>query len=573
MPRSGAEFFLDPELPAQRRYETLRAYLVEGHTAAEVGERFDYSPATVRQMASQLRKGELDFFVSSKPGPKGARVADRVRDRVLQLRAADRSVTEIAEQLTDQGSAVSHQTVFAILRAEGIERLAPRPAAERGRLPAPDAAVRAAPLADWPSPSVITSAHAGLFTLLPTIAELDLPTLVAQAGYPSSRVLSSWHSIGSLLVLKLLRRRRVHHVRAIAHDVALGLAVGLTALPKTTAAHTYSYRVRRQSNLALQQGLVRRLRELGAATGEQGFNLDFHAIRHHGQDQPLEANYVPKRSQSTRSVLTFFAQDHASTEMVYANADVTKAERAREIIAFADYWQQATGADPGLLVFDSQLTTYPILNELADRGITWLTLRQRGKKELARLAALPASAWTSHRIERVGAYRRPHLHEDILTLKGIDHPVRQIAVRNIGRDQPTLLITIDRDTPAKDLFARYAHRMLIENELAAYITGFHLDALSSGLALNVDLDTTLTVIAGAVYRMFARDLPRYERALPDTLYRHFVDIPGRIHINDDHVTVRLDRRAENPVLLAADYDNTDVPIPWWNNRRLRFTFA
>ena len=47
---------------------------------------------------------------------------------------------------------------------------------------------------------------------------------------------------------------------------------------------------------------------------------------------------MPKRSQRTRAVLTFFAQDHASTEMVYANADITKAEQAREIIAFADYW-------------------------------------------------------------------------------------------------------------------------------------------------------------------------------------------------------------------------------------------
>jgi hypothetical protein len=32
--------------------------------------------------------------------------------------------------------------------------------------------------------------------------------------------------------------------------------------------------------------------------------------------------------------------------MVYSNADITKAEQAREIIAFADYWQQDTGSDP-----------------------------------------------------------------------------------------------------------------------------------------------------------------------------------------------------------------------------------
>ena len=79
--------------------------------------------------------------------------------------------------------------------------------------------------------------------------------------------------------------------------------------------------MRRASNERLLAGVTRRLRELGLATGEERFNLDFHAIRHHGQDVPLEKHYVPRRSQRTRAVLTFFAQDHASPEMVYANAD------------------------------------------------------------------------------------------------------------------------------------------------------------------------------------------------------------------------------------------------------------
>jgi hypothetical protein len=54
--------------------------------------------------------------------------------------------------------------------------------------------------------------------------------------------------------------------------------------------------------------------------------------------------------------------------------------------------------------------------------------------------------------------------------------------------------------------------MTVENELDAYISGFHLNALSSGLPLNVDIDTTLTVIAGNLDRLLARKLPRYENA-------------------------------------------------------------
>lgn len=206
-------------------------------------------------------------------------------------------------------------------------------------------------------------------------------------------------------------------------------------------------------------------------------------------------------------MLTFFAQDHASAEMVYANADITKAEQAAEIVAFADYWNNATGADPGLLVFDSQLTTYKILDELTGRGIRWLTLRQRGKSELERLAALPASSWKTATIARTGRYRRPRLHEDMIKLKDVSSRVRQIAIKDIGHDEPTLLTTSDLTARGKDLFARYAERMMVENEPDAYIGGFHLDALTSGVPLNVDLDTTLTVVAGNLYRLLALSCP------------------------------------------------------------------
>src|SRR5665647_1440575 len=320
------------------------------------------------------------------------------------------------------------------------------------------------------------------------------------------------------------------------------------------------------------EGLGRRCREVNLYNGHGGFNLDFHTIRHHGEQVPLEEHYVVSRSQRTRSVLTFFAQDHASTEMVYANADLTKAEQAREVIAFAEYWQRVAGAAPGLLVFDSKLTTYPVLDELAARGITFLTLRQRGPKVLEALAALPACAWRTNNVKRAGRYRHPQIHEEVIHLKGIDHPLRQIAIRNIGHDQPTLLITNDLTTPAKDLFTRYAERMIIENELDANISGFHLNALSSGLPLNVDLDTTLTVLAGNCYRLLARKLPRYDLATPDRLWRHFLDNTGTVTVAEDHVRVNLALRTYTPVLIDAGFPELDIPIPWWGGRSLRFGF-
>jgi len=567
--RPGGEYFTSPDDPAQRRYEALRTYFVDGESAEEAGARFGYSRATVYQMATDLRAGRVEFFVSSKPGPKGPRKTATLRDRVLAMRAQDKSVKEIADALSAEGIPISHQSVWVIVSSEGLSRLPPR--ARRGHGPPPRTeAVRASPLELWPAGASMDCAHAGLFVLFPAMVELGVDQVIAAGGYPSTSVLSSWHSMASLLTLKLLRAGRVHHATGLAADEALGLAVGLNVLPKATHATTYSYRVRREMNTAALAELTRRLRPIGLATGDG--DLDFHAIRHYGEDAPLDDNYVPKRSQATRSVLAFFAQDHASTEMVYANADVTKRAAATEILAFADHWKQTSGANPGLLVFDSRLTTYAVLDELNARGIDWLTLRQRGRAVLAELAALPASAWKTQRIDRAGRYRHPQLHEDVIAIKGIANPVRQIAVRNIGRDQPTLLITNDPAAAAKDLFARYAERMLIENELSAYIKGFQVDALSSGLALNVDLDTTLTVIAGNVYRLLARSLKRYEHATPETIHEQFIDTTGTIDLHDDGATVTLARRTYTPVLLQAGFAELDLPIPWWGDRRLRFKF-
>ena len=570
--RAGAEYFAEPGEPAQRRYEALRAYFVEELSAAQVAARFGYSPAVVHQMASDLRAGRAVFFRDSRPGPKGPRKAGRMRDEVLALRAQDRSIDEIATALAAAGTPVSAQTVWSILAAEGLERL-PRRAADRRGAPAPRLEpVKARALEDWPAGEQVACDHAGLLLLVPAITELGLPELIAASGYPSTTQLSAWHSLGALLLAKCARVARVSHSDILSDDRGLGLMLGLTALPKATHLSSYSYRVRRSANERLLAATVRRLRELGLATGEQGFNLDFHAIRHHGTDTPLEKHYVPSRSQRTRAMLTFFAHDHASQEMVYANADLTKAEQAREVLAFADYWQQVADSDPGLLVFDSKLTTYSVLDELTARGIRWLTLRERGPKLMADLAARADSEWKTVRIQRTGRFRTPQIHDQLVAIKGISDKVRQLGVRNIGREQPTLLITNDLTTTTKKLFARYAERMTIENELDAYIGGFHLNALSSGLPLNVDLDTTLTVIAGNLYRLLARQLPRYEHTTPDRIWRHFLNATGTLHITDTTITADLRLRTHHPVLIDAGLADQTTPIPWLGDRTLRFHF-
>lgn len=561
--RAGSRFFTDPQGAAQRRYEALRAYFCEGATAAQAAKRFGYTTATVQAMVRDFRAGDRDFFVDRRPGPRTAPAKAAARAEVLRLRARGLSVTDIADALAGTGTPLNRTGVWELLRDEGFERLAPRPPGARGRLR--DHPPRAQLLA-WPSAPVSVDAdHVGALLLLPGLVALDLPGAVAHAKLPGTREIPALASVLSLLALKVIGRRRVSHVDDVATDPALAAFAGMDSLPKATTLGSYSYRLDRGHDARLLEALAPRMLATGQTDGSD-IDLDFHAIMHFGDDVALETHYVPRRSQRTESVLTLFAQDGQSRNLVYANADIHKATQADEVMRFVHHWRQATGATPELLVFDSKVTTGAGLADIHAEGIQFLTLRQRSPKVIARLEALPDDAWATVTLDRKGRHRRPQIHEDTVTVRGCPTPLRQIAVRGLGHDHPTLILTNNFDAKPGWLVNRYAKRMAIEQRLAEAIRSFHLDALSSAVALNVDLDATLTVWAHAAYDLLRRQLTGYAQATPDTIWRRFVSTRGRLTITPDGITARLNNRTYSPVLRTAKLPT--VQIPWWNNRTL-----
>ena len=398
-------------------------------------------------MVRDFRAGAREFFAAGKPGPKTAPGKDAARPKILELRAAGHSIDEIAAALAAEGTPLNRTGIAEVIAAEGLPRLWRRPDAERGG-PAREIQARAGALNFGELPARAETRLAGLLLAIPDLIALGVPDMVAAAGYPSTPRIPALSYVLSLLALKLTATRRVSHVYDIAADPGAALFAALTALPKATALTTYSYRLEHRRQAAFLAALDKAALTAGLADGE-ALNLDFHAIMHWGEDPALERHYVPARSQRTRSVLTFFAEDAATHTLLYANADVSKASQNREVIAFADHWHQVTGHDPALLIFDSKLTTQAVLAELDDRHIGFVTLRARHPGVTAALAALPASAWTSMTLARAGGRtRRVKIHDDPATqLSAYPRPIRQLAVTGLGHDQPTLLITNDPATP------------------------------------------------------------------------------------------------------------------------------
>ena len=65
----------------------------------------------------------------------------------------------------------------------------------------------------------------------------------------------------------------------------------------------------------------------------------------------------------------------------------------------------------------------------------------------------------------------------------------------------------------------------------------------------------------------------YETAKSRHLFRDFVNATAAVTLTDKEIQVRFQRRAHNPLLIAAGFDRTYAPIPWLNNKRLQFIFG
>jgi transposase len=579
-PRKGWEAFVSPAQASQRRYEAIRAYVLEGASLEQAAARFGYAPSALSSLVRDFRAGKLALFAEpGRPGRKSAPRKDAARAAVVELRRQGLSVHEISARLSAQGTPLNRTSVGEILAEEGFGRLLRHPEPEASASPATagrDTRLPRAKVIDFGAfPARADTRLAGLLLAVPDLVALDLPALARTAGYPGTRVIPALSWLLSLLALKLTGTRRVSHVDDLLDDPATALFAGLAILPKKSALTEYSWRLSHDHQRQFLAALDKQMIGAGLATADQAvFDLDFHAVMHWGHDPVLEKHYVPTRSQRARSVLTFFAQDSQTHNLIYASADISKATQNREAIAFCDHWKQVSGQDPAMLVMDQKVTTQQVLGELDDRGVKFLTLRMRSPALLRHISSLAPSDFKTVTLDRPGPHNKPKVHEDkAVKLTSYPGTARQLVVTGLGRDAPTVIITNDHNMTTRNLVTQYARRMTIEQRLAEIITAFCADALSSTVNLNVDLDIMLCVLAQALLAAFrARLGAGYHAATPDTLQRRFLDSSGTISVNDDQVTVRIDRRAYSPVLRQASLP-ADTAVPWWHGRRLHFEFS
>jgi hypothetical protein len=178
-------------------------------------------------------------------------------------------------------------------------------------------------------------------------------------------------------------------------------------------------------------------------------------------------------------------------------------------------------------------------------------------------------------LESVGRiYKTPRILDRRITLPRYVGPIRQLTIMDLGHEEPTLLITNQLHRAPSKLIDRYAQRMVIENSIAEGINFFHMDALSSAVAMKVNCDLQLTLMASSLYRLLGLHIGKgYEVAKADHIFRDFVNATAHVSITAKDILVRFQKRAHNPLLLAARFDKTETLIPWLNRKRLHLQFG
>ena len=567
-----ASFFTHPRHAWQRRYEALRALLVDRLPAKAVADRFGFSIAYVYLLRHLFVHEKLDF---SEPVPEGTakrRINAEIRQKIRSWRGNRLSAGEIAQLLSEQGIEISVRTVERILAEEGFSKLPRRSRLKLGltvkEALVPERSERIT-VGQLDGRSIECEA-AGVFLFAPFLETLHIEVILQRASLPGTKVIPANQYLLSLLALKLIGTERYAHVGDHAFDEGLGIFAGLNVLPKCTALSTYSYRCDEVHLQRLRSGFVKEASKLALYDGKV-INLDFHSVPHWGEESVLEKHWVGTRGKAMKAALTLFAQDATSKLILYSAADIRRSESDDQVLAFLAFWKKIRREIHPTLIFDSRFTTYPKLSQLNAHGVKFITLQRRGDKMLSNIEKL--TPWQRIHIPHdKRLYPNPQVHDRAITLKGYHGPIRQVIARGNGHEKPTFLISNDFQAPVELIVGNYARRWRVENVISEAVKFFHLNALSSPILLKVHLDVILTMVADTLYHMLAQKLRGFEHCDAPSLYRHFVHGKATVQIRGAQIIVTYPRRAHNPILRAVPWHRLPNSLPGLPGANLTLKF-
>jgi transposase len=571
------DYFKKPASPRQKQYEAIRAIAIDGESIEDAAKRYGYKTGTVYSMLRDAKAGKIELFPAVKKGPQQKRTDPDMRDKIIEYRKMRLSTPDIQDRLAEDTIKISSRTVERILKDTGYGKLKRRTNKELGItlknniIPDRSEHLNFSEL----EPFNIDCPSVGCFFFIPYILESGVIDIVQECEMPNSSDIGSMQACLSMLLLKLMGRKRLSHIGSYDREPGLGIFAGLNVLPKPTYMNTYSCRCSESQVMDLQSKVITSLKKKYPDFYSSDYiNLDFHSIPHFGDESEMEKVWCGARGKTMKGANTVFVQDSQSNTILYTRADILRNEEADEIKKFVTYWKKINGNVNETLVFDCKFTAYGVLDELEDDKIKFITLRKRYATLIKDTLDLPSSEWEKIRLSiPKRKYNKVSVHESEVKLKQCNNTFRQIAVKDHGRSKPTFIITNDKNLSMKDILEVYARRWRVENKLAELVTFFNLNALSSPIMIRIHFDILWTLIADTLYHRFARDLRRFETNIAPTIFRKFIDMPGRVVYDGDKFVIKIRKRAHTPVLKEVEKLQKPIKVPWLSGKTVEIIWT
>ncbi|GAX60465.1 hypothetical protein SCALIN_C11_0076 [Candidatus Scalindua japonica] len=573
------EYFENPSLVNQKKYEALKSFFYEKESAEKVAAKFGYTLSSFYSLTRDFRnylkapKTEDMFFLVSKPGRKEKDFDGEIYSLIINLRKQYLSIPDIKSILDSKSYKASEKYIWEVLRKEGFARLPRRSkqarhtAGANNKIEAPISVAM-----DYIPERFTTQNTIGIFCLLPYMRKYKIDVAINNSLYPETSTINKYSSILSFIALKISNVRRYSVDDLWCMDRGLGLFAGLTVLPKTGWFSSYSSRVTRKMNLSFLKNLHRIWKNNGLLSDTM--NLDFTAIPYWGDDSQRENNWSGKRNKALSSMLAVLAQEPDSGIIDYTDSNIRHNNEPEVVLEFLDFYRDGNPKDTSLkyIVFDSKFTPYKNLRKLDSKDLKFITIRNRGKKIVEKLDNLPSTSWKKIRVMNAdGKGRTLKVFEEKFFLDGYGKEIRQIAITGHGKIKPALIITNDDDITQEDIVRKYSRRWIVEKGISEQIEFFHLNRVSSSMVIKADFDLTMSVLAHNLYRLLAMNLPGYTHNTSTTLFEKFLCNSGEIEITSEKIIVRMKKKRNLPALLNEMEKFENIVIPGMDNKKLVIT--
>jgi len=572
-----ADYFTNPTTPRQKQYEAIRAIIIDGESVEDVAKRYGYKTATIYSILRDAKAGKVELFPIIKKGPRQKRTDTEVQKKIIEFRKMRLSTPDIQKRLAEDSIQLSSRTAERILKDAGFGKLKRRTNIELGITSQCKIIPDRSEHLDFSAlePFNIDCPAVGVFFFIPYILESGIIDIMKECELPDSSNIGSTQACLSMLLFKLIGGKRLSHIGAYDREPGLGIFAGLNILPKSTYMNTYSCRCSESMVMDLQNKIITTFKKKYPHFYCSDYiNLDFHSIPHYGDKSEMEKIWCGARGKTMKGANTVFVQDSQSNAILYTRADILRNEEADEVKKFVTFWKNINGKVNETLVFDCKFTAYRILDELEEDKIKFITLRRRYARLIKETLEIPAKEWDKVYLSiPKRKYKHVSVHESEVKLKNCSNTFRQIAVKDHGRSNPTFIITNNNELSMKEILEVYAKRWHVENKLGELVAFFNLNALSSPIMIRIHFDIVWTIIADTLYHRFAQDLRRFESNLAPTIFRKFIDMPGRVVYDGNKFVIKIRKRAHTPILKEVEKLQKPFQIPWLSGKTVEIVWA